>query len=138
MFGACVRCQIWWAAIALFCILLCGKRAEAEGATLTWAIKPRVCVYNASESLCRLMLDVQWHSTEAQSLCLYRQDQEAPLVCWTAERAATAQIWLETAVTLDLTLRSVETQAVVAHQTLEVTRQSAAYRRARRNAWAFF
>ena len=54
-------------------------KAEAKASIY---IKPQQCVALHQGQVCYVTVDLEWHSSETGSYCLYLQGQANPLQCW--------------------------------------------------------
>ena len=105
---------------------------------IQFSIKPRLCVLNAGEEVCRDELDVKWVSPQARSLCLYQSDKTEPLRCWENATHGDYQFELTASAHTDFQLREVDSQVLLSDQRFQVVYNEKKYRRARRNPWSFF
>jgi hypothetical protein len=105
---------------------------------IQFSIKPRLCVLNAGEEVCRDELDVKWESVQARSLCLYQADKTEPLRCWQKAMQGEYQFELAASVTTNFQLRESDTGAAISDQRFQVVYNDKKYRRTRRNPWSFF
>jgi len=105
---------------------------------IQFSIKPRLCVLNAGEEVCRDELEVKWLSEEARSLCLYQSDKTDALRCWENETHGEYQFELAASASTDFQLREINTGTAVSDQRFQVVYNDKKYRRARRNPWSFF
>ena len=101
-------------------------------------LKPKVCVLSSNETSCYDEINIAWQSQQALSLCLYQKDQNTPLACWQNANFGSHSMALNTGTSLSFLLREVEKNQLLASETFEVIHDHKKYRRARRNAWAFF
>lgn len=105
---------------------------------IQFSIKPRLCVLNAGEEVCRDELEVKWQSAQARSLCLYQSDKEKPLRCWREATAGEYQFELTASVSTDFQLRELDSNTSLSDQRFQVVYNEKKYRKARRNPWSFF
>lgn len=105
---------------------------------IQFSIKPRLCVLNAGEEVCRDELEVKWQSAQARSLCLYQSDKQEPLRCWREATAGEYQFELTASASTDFQLRELHTNTAVSDQRFQVVYNEKKYRKARRNPWSFF
>jgi hypothetical protein len=105
---------------------------------IQFSIKPRLCVLNAGEEVCRDELEVKWLSEQTRSLCLYQSDKEEALRCWENETHGEYQFELAASASTDFQLREINTGTAVSDQRFQVVYNDKKYRRARRNPWSFF
>ncbi len=105
---------------------------------IQFSIKPRLCVLNAGEEVCRDELEVKWQSAQARSLCLYQSDKEKPLRCWQEATAGEYQFELTASVSTDFQLRELDSNTALSDQRFQVVYNEKKYRKARRNPWSFF
>jgi hypothetical protein len=105
---------------------------------IQFSIKPRLCVLNAGEEVCRDELEVKWQSAQARSLCLYQSDKADPLRCWRDATAGEYQFELTASVSTDFQLRELDTNTSLSDQRFQVVYNEKKYRKARRNPWSFF
>ena len=105
---------------------------------IQFSIKPRLCVLNAGEEVCRDELEVTWLSEQARSLCLYQSDKEHALRCWDNETRGEYQFELTASTNTDFQLREIGTGRALSDQRFQVVYNDKKYRRARRNPWSFF
>jgi hypothetical protein len=127
--------------------LLSGSCAHADavaGASssslplIQFSIKPRLCVLNAGEEVCRDELEVKWLSVQARSLCLYQSDKAEPLRCWQNATNGEYQFELTASVSTDFQLRELDSDTALSDQRFQVVYNEKKYRKARRNPWSFF
>ncbi|HEX7762116.1 MAG TPA: DUF3019 domain-containing protein [Cellvibrio sp.] len=111
---------------------------EASLPLIQFSIKPRLCVLNAGEEVCRDELEVKWQSSAVRSLCLYQTDKAEPLRCWQNATRGEYQFELTASVSTDFELRETDTGTAVSDQRFQVVYNDKKYRRARRNPWSFF
>lgn len=133
--------------VSLFLIALLSGRysyADSSGASssslplIQFSIKPRLCVLNAGEEVCRDELEVKWLSAQARSLCLYQTDKVEPLRCWNDATAGEYQFELTASVSTDFQLRELDSDASLSDQRFQIVYNEKKYRRVRRNPWSFF
>lgn len=105
---------------------------------IQFSIKPRLCVLNAGEEVCRDELEVKWQSAQMRSLCLYQIDKTKPLHCWQDATQGDYQFELMTSVTTDFQLREKDSDKMLSDQRFQVVYNEKKYRKARRNPWSFF
>jgi hypothetical protein len=105
---------------------------------IQFSIKPRLCVLNAGEEVCRDELDVKWQSAEMRSLCLYQTDKTEPLRCWQDAIQGDYQFELMASATTDFQLREIDSDKPLSDQRFQVVYSDKKYRKARRNPWSFF
>lgn len=105
---------------------------------IQFSIKPRLCVLNAGEEVCRDELEVRWQAAQKRSLCLYQQDKTQPLRCWQNATRGEYQFELTASASTDFELRETETGTALSDQRFQVVYNDKKYRRARRNPWSFF
>lgn len=105
---------------------------------IQFSIKPRLCVLNAGEEVCRDELEVKWLSAQARSLCLYQTDKPEPLRCWDNATQGEYQFELAASVSTDFQLRELESNTALSDQRFQVVYNDKKYRKARRNPWSFF
>lgn len=105
---------------------------------IQFSIKPRLCVLNAGEEVCRDELEVKWLSAQARSLCLYQTDKTEPLRCWQDATQGEYQFELTASVSTDFQLRALDSGTSLSDQRFQVVYNEKKYRKARRNPWSFF
>jgi hypothetical protein len=105
---------------------------------IQFSIKPRLCVLNAGEEVCRDELEVKWLSVQARSLCLYQTDKTEPLRCWQDATQGEYQFELAASVSTDFQLRELDSNTSLSDQRFQVVYNEKKYRKARRNPWSFF
>ena len=105
---------------------------------IQFSIKPRLCVLNAGEEVCRDELEVKWLSAQARSLCLYQSDKTEPLRCWQNATKGEYQFELTASVSTDFQLRELDSETSLSDQRFQVVYNEKKYRKARRNPWSFF
>lgn len=105
---------------------------------IQFSIKPRLCVLNAGEEVCRDELEVKWLSAKARSLCLYQTDKVEPLRCWQEATQGEYQFELTASASTDFQLRELDSNTSVGDQRFQVVYNEKKYRKARRNPWSFF
>jgi hypothetical protein len=105
---------------------------------IQFSIKPRLCVLNAGEEVCRDELEVKWLSAQARSLCLYQTDKVEPLRCWQEATQGEYQFELTASVSTDFQLRELDSGTSLSDQRFQVVYNEKKYRKARRNPWSFF
>ena len=110
----------------------------ADMPAIELTLKPKVCVLSSEEETCFDELHIAWQSSEAMSICLYQKDHSSPLACWENANYGSHSMALNTGVSLGFMLREMEQNQLLASETFEVIHYHKQYRRARRNAWAFF
>lgn len=103
-----------------------------------FSIKPRLCVLNEGEEVCRDELEVKWLSTQARSLCLYQTDKTEPLRCWQDATQGDYRFELMASVNTDFQLRELDSSTSLSDQRFQVVYNEKKYRKARRNPWSFF
>ncbi len=72
------------------------------------------------------------------SICLYQKRSKNPLACWQEVNAGEHIMALNTQQSLAFLLKTAQQNTVLANETFEVVHDQKKFRRARRNAWAFF
>jgi hypothetical protein len=105
---------------------------------IRFSIKPRLCVLNAGEEVCRDELEVKWESPVSRSLCLFQSDKQEPLRCWEDTRRGEYQFELTASASTDFQLREQESDQPLSDQRFQVVYNDKKFRRARRNPWSFF
>ena len=105
---------------------------------IQFSIKPRLCVLNAGEEVCRDELEVKWLSEQARSLCLYQANKSEPLRCWQKATQGEYQFELTASVSTDFQLRELNSDTSLSDQRFQVVYNDKKYRKARRNPWNFF
>ena len=105
---------------------------------IQFSIKPRLCVLNAGEEVCRDELEVKWLSAQARSLCLHQSDKTEPLRCWENATQGEYQFELTASVSTDFQLRETHSDTALSDQRFQVVYNDKKYRKARRNPWSFF
>ena len=83
-------------------------------------------------------MQITWQSQEAMSLCLYQKRYKNPLACWQKAKTGQHMMALDTQKSLAFLLKATQQDTVLASETFEVVHDQKQFRRARRNAWAFF
>ncbi|WP_054113434.1 DUF3019 domain-containing protein [Marinagarivorans algicola] len=106
--------------------------------TIELTLKPKVCVLSRREEACYDEIDIAWQSGAALNICLYQKTQKNPLACWQNAHSGSHTMTLNTGTSLAFLLREMDNNQLLASQTFEVIQDHRQYRRARRNAWAFF
>lgn len=123
-------------------VLLPGGYALADDSSalplIQFSIKPRLCVLNAGEEVCRDELEVKWLSAQARSLCLYQTTKAEPLRCWQDATQGEYQFELTASVSTDFQLRELDSSTSLSDQRFQVVYNEKKYRKARRNPWSFF
>jgi hypothetical protein len=75
----------------LFCILMSlSVRADTQTAadrSMRLTVKPVLCVTDRTTPSCRMLFLVVWESVESGYYCLFNDFSEAPVRCWSDERA---------------------------------------------------
>lgn len=112
--------------------------AYGEIPDISLVLKPKVCVLSSKEETCYDQIQVSWESQEPLSLCLYQKSQATPLACWENANFGSHKMMLNTNASLAFSLKEKEQNRLLASETFEVVHDHKEYRRARRNAWAFF
>lgn len=110
----------------------------AEIPVIELTLKPKVCVLSSNEETCYDEINIAWQSQEALSICLYQKEQTNPIACWQNANYGSHTMALNTGTSLAFLLREMEKNQLLASETFEVIHDHTQYRRARRNAWAFF
>lgn len=110
----------------------------AEIPVIELTLKPKVCVLSSNEETCYDEINIAWQSQEALSICLYQKEQTNPIACWQNANYGSHTMALSTGTSLAFLLREMEKNQLLASETFEVIHDHTQYRRARRNAWAFF
>lgn len=115
-----------------------GSASSSSLPLIQFSIKPRLCVLNAGEEVCRDELQVKWQSAVARSLCLHQSDKTEPLRCWQQSTQGEYHFELTASASTDFELREIDTGTALSDQRFQVVYQDKKYRRARRNPWSFF
>lgn len=115
-----------------------GSASSSSLPLIQFTIKPRLCVLNAGEEVCRDELEVKWLSAQARSLCLYQTDKAKPLRCWQGATQGEYQFELTASVSTDFQLRELDSNMSLSDQRFQVVYNEKKYRKARRNPWSFF
>ena len=118
--------------------LVLSSYSYCDNTTVTLTIKPKVCVLSSAEELCQDELQISWHSNNTRNLCLYQKSEPVPLACWEKASKGSHSMALNTSTNLNFLLRESAHNELLASETFEVIHDHKQYRRARRNAWAFF
>ena len=105
---------------------------------IQFSIKPRLCVLNAGEEVCRDELEVKWLAAQKRSLCLYQIDKTEPLRCWENAIQGEYQFELTASVSTDFQLRELDSNTSLSDHRFQVVYNEKKYRKARRNPWSFF
>lgn len=103
-----------------------------------FSIKPRLCVLNAGEEVCRDELHLRWESPIKRSLCLYQSDKTDALQCWENALRGEFQFEISASASTDFQLREKANDQPVSDQRFQVVFNDKKFRRARRNPWSFF
>lgn len=119
-------------------LLLSNYSYCSDDTSVTLTIKPKVCVLSSAKEVCQDELQISWLSTNERSLCLYQKNNPVPLACWERANNGSHSMALNTSTSLNFLLRESTQDALLASETFEVIHDHKQYRRARRNAWAFF
>lgn len=112
------------------------KASEEPNVTLT--LKPKMCVLSRLGEDCQDELNINWQASSAINVCLYQAQSSMPLACWENAQEGYHHTLLSTANSLAFLLRSSKKHKPLASETFEVLHDHKQFRRARRNAWAFF
>ncbi len=113
-------------------------RVGADLPLIHFSIKPRLCVLNSGEEVCRDELHVRWESPTERSLCLFQSDKTHALRCWENARRGEFQFEISASVSTDFQLREKANDQPVSDQRFQVVFNDKKFRRARRNPWSFF
>jgi len=105
---------------------------------IQFSIKPRLCVLNAGEEVCRDELEVKWLAKEIRSLCLYQVEKSEPLRCWHNVTEGTYRFELTARASTDFQLRELDSSEALSNQRFQVVYNEKKYRKVRRNPWSFF
>lgn len=105
---------------------------------IQFSIKPRLCVLNAGEEVCRDELQVRWESPVQRSLCLFQSDKTEPLRCWDNATRGEFQFELAASASTDFQLREQASDKPLSDQRFQVVYNDKKFRKARRNPWSFF
>ena len=125
--------------LATAALLTLVKSAHGNGLPeVTFDLKPRVCVLSSDEDTCYDQINVSWAADRPMSLCLFDKDLDKPIICWDNKHSGEYTMNIETSDSLSFTLKEVQSNQLLASKTFEVIHDHKQYRRARRNAWAFF
>ena len=119
-------------------LLVSSYSYSSDGTSVTLSIKPKVCVLSSAEEICQDELQISWLSASERSLCLYQKNHPVPLACWESANKGSHNMALNTSTSLNFLLRESAQDELLASETFEVIHDHKQYRRARRNAWAFF
>lgn len=114
------------------------KASSSSLPLIQFSIRPRLCVLNAGEEICRDELEVKWLSEKTRSLCLYQTDKTEPLRCWQDATQGEYQFELAASVSTDFQLRELDSSTSLSNQRFQVVYNEKKYRKARRNPWSFF
>lgn len=119
-------------------ILTSTALAASKSSRIELKIKPKVCVLNNEDEACLDELNISWLSEDRRNLCLYQKSHNEPLACWENAKKGSHSMALNTNTSLNFLLRESQQNELLASETFEVIHDHKQYRRARRNAWAFF
>jgi hypothetical protein len=110
----------------------------APAAQAELSLVPKVCVLARGEQVCRDRVNIEWHTDQPLTLCLFVDDAESPLRCWREEAGGDHVYQAETAESLLFQLRQQHTGILLASEIFAVIREHTEYRYRRRNPWSFF
>ena len=119
------------------CLASVNLVASERVPTVSFAIKPSICVLADGEQRCEDLLNLQWQSALPQSVCLFRSDEEQPLKCWMEQTEGEHSIEISASKNIEFQLKAVNEQKPLASESFKVVQDNVKYRR-RRNPWSFF
>ena len=79
------------ALILLITLLPPVAAAETPDASMRLSVKPVLCITDKRTPNCRMSFLVLWESLQTGYYCLYNDFGEAPVCCWSDERAGRAE-----------------------------------------------
>lgn len=138
LFGASPSSVVLLSAILLSTIPVSATAENKALPAIEFTLKPKVCVLSRQEETCYDEIDITWQSGTALNICLYQKEQKNPIACWQNAHYGSHNMALNTAKSLAFLLREMDNNQLLASKTFEVIHDHTQYRRARRNAWAFF
>jgi hypothetical protein len=105
--------------------------------SISFSIKPGLCVLNNAETECRDQLRVYWKSNRDYSLCLYQQAEEQFIYCWKLAHEGEYQFPFAASETTIFELRDTKSQKILIAKTFKILKDHNSRHR-RRNPWSFF
>ena len=95
--------------------------------SVCWQVAPTVCLVDQQQRPCQLSLSLQWQSKQAQSLCVYLDEQQ--LDCWSSVNQGHWQQQLQLTGPARLELRNQQQQVLLQQQLTVLSRQPERRRR---------
>ena len=122
----------------VFISSLCVNKLWAEGDTIRFVVKPKLCVLSNEEETCHDTLEILWSAHSLKSVCLFQSNKRLPLRCWENESNGTYAVEITTGEDIEFQLREISDKKLVVADSFEVIHDKPEYRRRRRNPWSFF
>jgi Protein of unknown function (DUF3019) len=101
-------------------------------------LSPRVCILAANEKQCSTTVHANWHSAQAESLCLVILGRSDVKHCWEHYSEGTYSIALVFSDDLLFELKDSRLETVLASEALRIIREAIRYRHRRRDPWNIF
>ncbi len=117
-------------ALLLLPIIASGDTADEGDMTLT--VKPLLCIIDKRTPSCEMSFLVVWQSGASGYYCLFSDFDEAPMRCWSDERAGRLNDEREVEVDFSYWMTGDEFEQRLAQVTVEVLRMDSDDRRRRR------
>jgi hypothetical protein len=105
------------------------------GSGIQLELHPRVCTLAANETQCSTTVHANWHSPQAESLCLVILGRSDVKRCWENYSQGTYSIELVFSDDLLFELRDSRLETVLASEALRIIREAIRYRHRRRDPW---
>jgi|SRR5450631_2390006 hypothetical protein len=123
-------------AILIAAVLTAGMGEPVSGIHLE--LNPRVCILAANETQCSTTVHANWHSAQAESLCLVILGRSDVKRCWEHYSQGTYSIELVFSDDLLFELKDSRLDTVLASEALRIIREAIRYRHRRRDPWNIF
>jgi hypothetical protein len=105
---------------------------------VNFQLRPRLCLLSEREAQCRDQVTAEWKSSAELSLCLYQEQQEAPIECWDNTTFGNTKFDVLLKVSTAFELRDPLTQKQHGREIFQVSYSQKKYPHPRRNPWSFF
>lgn len=103
---------------------------------LNFTALPELCVTLREGRDCFATIELEWHSADKQSFCLYQEGKKEQLKCWQDDDSVQIKIEFESNESVKYQLRAISDDKVIAETQVEVSWQHKSTSRKRR--WRLF
>jgi Protein of unknown function (DUF3019) len=122
----------------LFCVSAARASALEIDEKVVFQLRPHLCLLSDREAQCDDELTAEWTSAAELSLCLYQEQEQSPLQCWTNTTSGNTKFAILLSQSTAFELRDPLTQKQHGREIFQVSYAQKKFPHARRNPWSFF